>query len=165
MPSLVGDLEKKSLRQTMEERDIYRLWREGDGSYDESRHVSPLNRVFLGFELAAAVAGIEFRCGPSLSSARHRWKCSYQYSLSESEYVLIRLIDDFRGPCPLFPSPRSQLINVWVTVVFPYWYGNWWRRSRNKSYWPAGEAPTFVKSSVYVFVARRGFRQTCWRQV
>lgn len=34
-------------------------------SYDESRHVAPLNRVFLGFELAAAAAGIEFRCGLS----------------------------------------------------------------------------------------------------
>lgn len=66
---------------------------------------------------------------PSLSSGRHRWKCSYQYGLSESEYVLIRLIDDFRGPLPSIPlppppspppSPRSQLINVWVALVFPY---------------------------------------------
>ena len=40
--------------------------RRRDRSYDESRHVSPLNRVFLGFELAAAAAGIEFRCGACL---------------------------------------------------------------------------------------------------
>lgn len=72
-------------------------------SYDESRHVSPLNRVFLGFELAAAAAGIEFRCGLSLRSGRYRWKCSYQYGLSESDCRPISLIDDFRCPCP--PSP------------------------------------------------------------
>ncbi len=66
-----------------------------DRSYDESRHVSPLNRVFLGFELAAAAAGIEFRCGLSLRSGRYRWNCSYQYGLSEPDCGPIRLIDDF----------------------------------------------------------------------
>lgn len=59
-----GGEKTKVVRQTMEEGDVYRLWREGGCSYDESRHVSPLKRVFLGFELAAAVAGMEFRCGP-----------------------------------------------------------------------------------------------------
>lgn len=99
----------KVARQTKEEGDIYRLWRKGGCSYDESRHVSPLNRVFLGFELAAAVAGIEFRCGPSPSSGRHRWKCSYQYGLSESDYVLIRLTDDFKGSLPSIPLPEEPI--------------------------------------------------------
>lgn len=107
--SLMGELEKISCAQTKEERDTCRPRRKGGCSYDESRHVSPLNRVFLGFELAAAVAGIEFRCGPSLSSGRHRWKCSYQYGLSESEYVLIRLIDDFRAPAPPAPLPEEPI--------------------------------------------------------
>ena len=89
----------------MEVGDIYRLWREGGFSYDESRHVSPLKRVFLGFELAAAVAGIEFRCDPTLSSGRHRWKRSYQYRLSEC--ALIRLIDDFSGPA-FYSPPRGD---------------------------------------------------------
>lgn len=104
-----GNWEKISCAQTKEDGDIYRLWRKGGCSYDESRHVSPLKRVFLGFELAAAVAGIEFRCGPSLSSGRHRWKCSYQYGLSELEYVLIRLIDDFRGRLPSIPLPEEPI--------------------------------------------------------
>lgn len=39
-----------------------------DWSYDKSRHVSPLNRVFLGSERAAAAAGIEFRCDLSLAA-------------------------------------------------------------------------------------------------
>lgn len=44
--------------------------RERDWSDDESRHVSPLNRVsFLRSKLAAAAAGIEFRCNLSLRSA------------------------------------------------------------------------------------------------
>ena len=41
--------------------------------------------------------------GLSLLSGRYRWKCSYQYGLSESDYRPISLIDDFRCPCP--PSP------------------------------------------------------------
>lgn len=40
------------------------------------------------------------------------------------------------APALFLSSPRSPLINVWVTVVFPYWYLDWWRRSRNKPYWP-----------------------------
>lgn len=44
---------------------------------------------------------------PSLGSGRHRWKRAYQYRLSEPEYVLIRLIDAFRGPLPLGPPPRG----------------------------------------------------------
>lgn len=51
-------------RRGQEEGDIETENR--DCSDDESRHVSPLNRVFLGFERAAAAAGIEFRCGLSL---------------------------------------------------------------------------------------------------
>lgn len=110
-----------------------------DWSYDKSRHVSPLNRVFLGSERAAAAAGIEFRCDLSLRSGRYRWKCSYQYRLSEPDCGPIRLIDDFRCPCPASPPLGAQLINVWVTVVFPYWYLDWWWRFRNKPYWPAEE--------------------------
>ena len=43
-----------------EEGNIQKLWREGERSYDESRHVSPLSRVFLGLERAAAAAGTEY---------------------------------------------------------------------------------------------------------
>lgn len=66
-------------------------------------------------ELAAAVAGIEFRCGLlSLPSGRYRWKRSYQYRVSERGRVTILLINDFffslfffffRWPCPSFPFP------------------------------------------------------------
>lgn len=52
------------------EREKKKEKKKRNWSYDESRHVSPLNRVFLGFELAAAAAGIEFRCGLSLCSGR-----------------------------------------------------------------------------------------------
>lgn len=52
-----------------------------------------------------------------LSSGRHRWKCSYQYGLSESEYVLIRLIDDFRAPPALHSPPRGA---NWLMS------GSWW---------------------------------------
>lgn len=40
---------------------------------------------------------------------------------------------------PASPPRGAQLINVWVTVVFPYWYLDWWWRFRNKRYWPAEE--------------------------
>lgn len=36
-------------------------------------------------------------------------------------------------------SPRSPLIHVWVALVFPYWYLDWWRRCRSESYWPGGK--------------------------
>lgn len=57
---------------------------------------------------------------PSLRSGHYRWKCSYQYGLSESDCGPIRLIDDLRCPWPPTPPGGAQLINVWVTVVFPY---------------------------------------------
>lgn len=63
------------------------------------------------------------------------------------------------GPWPLPHSPRSQLINVWVTVLFPYWYLDWWRRCGNKPYWPAGEGPTCLRSSM----GKRWFLHM-WRQ-
>lgn len=44
---------------------------------------------------------------PSPSSGRHRWKRSYQYGLSESDSVLIRLIDDFKGPLASIPLPEE----------------------------------------------------------
>lgn len=105
---------------------IYKLRRGAECSYDESRHVSPLNRVFLGSELAAAAAGIEFRCGLSLPSGRYRWKRSYQYGVSECECAPIPPVDVFfffflgAPALPSLPPRGARLINVWVTVVFPY---------------------------------------------
>lgn len=73
---------------------------------------------------------IQMRPVSSLRSGRYRWKCSYQYRLSEPDSGLIRLIDDFRCSCPPLPlcllPEEPWLINVWVTVVFPYWYLDWW---------------------------------------
>ena len=40
---------------------------------------------------------------------RYRWRCSYQYALSEPDRGPIRLIDDFRCPCPPLSSPRSPI--------------------------------------------------------
>lgn len=67
-------------------------------------------------ELAAAAAGIEFRCGLlSLPSGRYRWKRSYQYRVSERGRVPILLIDDFfffsfflGAPALPFPSPSAS---------------------------------------------------------
>ncbi|KAJ7990404.1 hypothetical protein DPEC_G00299950 [Dallia pectoralis] len=67
----------------------------GSPSGCNSRHVSPLIRVFL--ELHAAAAGIEFRCG--------------RLQLSDSPSLQVHP--------SLSPSPRWTLI-VWVTVVFRY---------------------------------------------
>lgn len=53
--------------------------------------------------------GWNLDAAPSLGSGRHRWKCSYQYRLSESEDVLIRLIDDFKGPLPSIPLPEEPI--------------------------------------------------------
>lgn len=46
---------------------------------------------------------IQMRPVSLLRPLSYRWKCSYQHGLSESDCRPIRLIDDFRCPCP--PSP------------------------------------------------------------
>ena len=42
---------------------------------------------------------------------RYRWRCSYQYALSEPDRGPIRLIDDFRCPCPLLPEEPHWLMS------------------------------------------------------
>lgn len=81
--------------------------------------------------------------GLSLRPGRYRWKCSYQYGLSEPDSGPIRLIDDFRcpPPSPLLSSPPRGA--HWL-MSGSQWYFHIDTSiddgaPRNKPYWPAGE--------------------------
>lgn len=97
-----------------------RARRERDGSYDESRHVSALKRVFLGSERAAAAArrrllNSDATClSATGGNALINTDCP---SLTPGRSVSLMIL----GAAPPPPPPRgARLINVWVTELFPY---------------------------------------------
>lgn len=61
---------------------------------------------FCASQLRRRVLNLDAAC---LGSGRYRWKCSYQYGLSESERVPIRLIDDFLVPLPSLRLPEEPI--------------------------------------------------------
>lgn len=96
----------------------------GGGYWIQMRPVSPLRPLQVEMLLSIRSVRAWLRADPS-----HWW---------------------FQEPLAPFSSPRSPLINVWVTVVFPYWYLDWWRRSRSKPYWPTWK--WYVSNCLNVFV-------------